>query len=68
MSEADVREQVLRMAWLERQMEKADFDANMELRKLTRQTWSIALAAFGLVVGAFAAGATWATFFFRGHG
>jgi hypothetical protein len=42
-----------------KQMAKADFDMGMELRKLRRQTWGIVLSGFGIVVGAFAAGAAW---------
>lgn len=52
-------ERALRIAWLEKQMQKADFDMAMEMRKLKRQTWAITLSAISLVVGAFAAGAAW---------
>lgn len=44
---------------MEKQMQKADFDMGMELRKLRRQTWMIVLTGAGMVVAAFAAGATW---------
>jgi hypothetical protein len=37
----------------------AHFDIGMELRKLRRQTWAIALSAMGIVVAAFASGAAW---------
>ena len=56
---SDDRERELRIAWLEKQMQKADFDMQLELRKLARQTVTIALTAAGIVVAAFAAGATW---------
>jgi len=55
----DAREQQLRIQWLELQMEKARFDMAMELQKLRRQTWIIVLSGAGIVVAAFAAGATW---------
>jgi hypothetical protein len=55
----DDRERSLRIAWLEKQMQKADFDMGMELRKLRRQTWTITLSGIGIVVAAFAAGAAW---------
>jgi hypothetical protein len=58
----DDRERSLRIAWLEKQMAKADFDMAMELRKLRRQTWTISLSAIAIVVAAFAAGATWWNF------
>ena len=62
---SDDRERELRIAWLEKQMQKADFDMGMELRKLRRQTWAIIVSGAGIVVGAFAAGAAWMHFF--GH-
>ena len=55
----DDRERSLRIAWLEKQMQKADFDMGMELRKLRRQTWTITLSGISIVVAAFAAGAAW---------
>ena len=55
----DDRERSLRIAWLEKQMAKADFDMAMELQKLRRQTWIIVVSGTGIVVAAFAAGATW---------
>jgi hypothetical protein len=63
---SDNREQELRIAWLEKQMQKADFDMRLELRKLTRQTVTIALTAAGIVVAAFAAGATWWNYLHHG--
>lgn len=62
MSTWDVDEQRLRMEWLTMQMKKAEFDMEMERRKLTRQTWAIALTSVGVVVAAFAAGAAWMHF------
>jgi len=58
-SEQDIREQELRIEWLELQMQKAHFDMEQERRRMTRQTWTIALTAIGIVVAAFAAGAAW---------
>ena len=56
---SDDRERELRIALLEKQMQKIDFDMQMELRKLKRQTITIVISGFALVVGAFAAGAAW---------
>jgi len=52
-------EHELRMELMAVQIEKARFDIGMELRKLRRQTWTIALSAMGIVVAAFASGAAW---------
>jgi hypothetical protein len=52
-------EHELRMELMTVQIEKAHFDIGMELRKLRRQTWAIALSAMGIVVAAFASGAAW---------
>jgi hypothetical protein len=43
----------------QQQIKKADFDMGMELRKLRRQTLTIAMSAMGIVVAAFASGAAW---------
>jgi len=63
---SDQREQELRIAWLEKQMDKADFDIEAERQRqrhadkiLLRQTVTIVLTGAGIVVAAFAAGATW---------
>jgi len=47
------------MERIELQMDKAKFDMALELRKLNRQTVLLAVSAAGIVVAAFAAGATW---------
>jgi hypothetical protein len=52
-------EHELRMELMTVQIEKARFDIGMEMRKLRRQTWTIALSAMGIVVAAFASGAAW---------
>jgi hypothetical protein len=66
MTDRDQEEQDKRMALMEAQMQKIAFDleawkAEQAIREkqLRRSTWSIILAGIGLVVGAFAAGATW---------
>ena len=41
------------------QIVKAGFDMELEMQKLRRQTWTIALSAVGIVVAAFASGAAW---------
>ena len=62
----DDRERSLRMALMEAQMQKIAFDLEawkaeqaVREKQLRRSTWSIILAGGALVVGAFAAGATW---------
>lgn len=56
MSPEDVREQELRMDWLEKQIMKADFDIEQERKRSRRETIAIALSVVGLVIAAFAAG------------
>jgi hypothetical protein len=62
----DDRERSLRIALMEAQMQKIAFDLEawkaeqaVREKQLRRSTWSIILAGGALVVGAFAAGATW---------
>lgn len=52
-------EHELRVKLMTTQIDKAAFDIRMENRKLSRQTWAIALSAIGIVVAAFASGAAW---------
>lgn len=56
MTPSDQQEQMLRIAWLEKQMTKADFDMEAERRRARRETWTIILTAIGITVAAFAAG------------
>jgi predicted GNAT superfamily acetyltransferase len=66
----DQEEQDRRIELVEAQLTKIAFDmeawkkeqATRE-RALTRQTLAIIVSAAGMVVGAFAAGAVWATYF-----
>ena len=39
--------------------DKMRLDMAMEHRKMVRQTWSIVISGSGIVIAAFAAGATW---------
>ena len=60
LSEAEERvEHELRMQLMTVQIVKAGFDMELEMQKLRRQTWTIALSAVGIVVAAFASGAAW---------
>ena len=52
-------EHELRMQLMTVQIVKAGFDMELEMQKLRRQTWTIALSAVGIVVAAFASGAAW---------
>lgn len=45
------------------QIDKANYDMNAERRRARRETWTIVVAGFGLIVGAFVAGAAWVTYF-----
>jgi len=52
----DRREQDLRIALLEKQMQKIDFDMNAERRRARRETWQIVIAAILAAAAVFAAG------------
>lgn len=56
MTPTDVQEQTLRIAWLEKQMQKADFDIQQAKRRDRRETIQIIISVVALVVAAFAAG------------
>jgi hypothetical protein len=60
---SDDEERQLRMEWLRMQIDKANYDMNAERRRARRETWTIVVAGFGLIVGAFVAGAAWVTYF-----
>ena len=56
MTPSDIQEQMLRIAWLEKQMTKADADMDLAKRRDRRETIQIIISVVALVVAAFAAG------------
>jgi hypothetical protein len=53
---SDDRERELRIALLEKQMQKIDFDMDAERRRARRETWQIIIAAILAAAAVFAAG------------
>jgi len=56
-------ERLLRIELMTVQIKKHNFDMEMELRKLNRQTIGIVVSVVGLTIAAFAAGAAWLHYF-----
>ncbi len=52
-------EHELRVEQMQVNIDKMRLDMAMEHRKMVRQTWSIVISGTGIVIAAFAAGATW---------
>jgi hypothetical protein len=54
---SDDEDRELRMEWLRMQLTKAEFDMQMELRKLKRQSITIAISVVAAMAASLAAGA-----------